>query len=112
MLTLSNVRRLIVSLANNGLGNQVATILNQAKALWEGTSHSLPALIVATAVSATTNFGALRVGDRVVRISPTAGNAQAFTVVTAGTLPAAAVVGDFYLVYRAKPTVEASAVKL
>jgi hypothetical protein len=64
----------------------------------------VPAMIVATATSTTTDFGSLVVGDKVLLIPATAGNAQFLTVATAGTLPEAAVVGDMYLVLRALNT--------
>jgi hypothetical protein len=55
---------------------------------------------VATNVSATIDFGALKVGDKVIKIPAVAGNAIFYTVAVAGTLPAAAVVGDLYTVFR------------
>ena len=62
---------------------------------------STPAAIVATSTSTTTNFAALLPGDLVVHIPATAGTTSFETVVTAGTKPSAAVVGDLYLVHRA-----------
>jgi len=59
-----------------------------------------PAMIIATNVSSTIDFGALQVGDIVIHVPAVAGN-SAFTVVaTAGTLAVAAVVGDLYAVHR------------
>jgi len=60
-----------------------------------------PAIIIAAHVSQTTDFGVLAVSDYVIHIPATAGNAIFYTVATAGTLPAAAVVGDMYIVMRA-----------
>ena len=64
-------------------------------------SHYCAALIVATATSQTTDFGALAVGDRVVVIPAAAGNSHFVTVTTAGTLGEAAVVGSLYIALRA-----------
>jgi hypothetical protein len=76
-----------------GAANEIATIL--ANSTW-----GLPAAIVATSTSTTTNFSALIVGDLLVHIPATAGNAAFETVATAATKPSAAVVGDLYLVVR------------
>lgn len=65
-------------------------------------SHGIQAAIVATATSTTTNFGALQVGDIVVHIPATAGNADFTVTATAGTLAEAAVVGDLYVALRAQ----------
>lgn len=64
-------------------------------------SWTTPALIIATSTSQTTDFGALAVGDYVIHIPTTPGNAGFTHVATAGTLGAAAVIGDLYLVMRA-----------
>lgn len=74
---------------------RVATALIQALG-----NFRIPALIVATAVSTTTNFGGLQVGDTVVHVPATAGNADFGKITTAGTLYEAAVVGDLYIVFR------------
>lgn len=64
------------------------------------------AMIVATSTSTTTNFGVLAVGDKVlvtpVADSPAVDTTGSYflTVVTTGTLPAAAVVGNLYTVLR------------
>lgn len=87
----------------NGL--EVASALDTASAkvatLEAAFGFSIPAVIVATNVSTTVNFGALLVGDYVVHIPAIAGNANFWTIATAGTLPAAAVVNDLYVVLRA-----------
>lgn len=64
------------------------------------------AMIVATSTSTTTNFGTLVVGDKVL-VTPVADSPAEDTtgsyfliVATAGTLPAAAVVGNLYTVLR------------
>ena len=65
-------------------------------------SHYIAAMIVATNVSQTIDFAALAVGDLVVMIPATAGNADFIgPIATAGTLGQAAVVGNLYQVYRA-----------
>lgn len=93
MLSQTSAQRLISGLASQTAGNEIATIL--ANSTW-----GLPAVIVATSTSTTTNFSALIVGDLLVHIPATAGNAAFETVTTASTKPSAAVVGDLYLVVR------------
>ena len=56
--------------------------------------------IVAAHTSATTDFGILLPGDLLIHIPAVAGNAGFEVVVTAGTKPSAAVVGDLYLALR------------
>lgn len=56
--------------------------------------------IVATSTSTTTNFGILKIGDKVIQIPATAGNAQFLPITVNKTLPEAAVVGDLYVVLR------------
>jgi hypothetical protein len=69
---------------------------------------SVVATIVATSTSTTTDFASLQVGDQVVGIPVPAGTPANTTgtyfgtVAAAGTLPFAAVVGNIYLVLRAK----------
>ena len=57
--------------------------------------------IKATSTSTTTDFGELAVGDYVIQIPDAAATMHYMTVATAGTLPAAAVVDDLYVVLRA-----------
>lgn len=63
-------------------------------------------LIVATATSTTTDFGSLLVGDKILVVPVAAGTpanttgTYFLTCATAGTLPAAAVVGNLYVVLR------------
>jgi hypothetical protein len=61
---------------------------------------SIAAAIVATNVSTTVDFAALQVGDLLIHIPATAGNASFAVVAAAGTAPAAAVVGDLYMAVR------------
>lgn len=115
-LSKNAVTRLITALADSSspvtqnAGNEVASAINAGIADLGG--FYLPAVIVAAHVSATTDFAALAVGDYVVHIPAAAGNAIFYTVVTAGTLPAAAIVGDLYMVARLKPVSAPSAVSL
>lgn len=112
MLSLQTVRRLIIALSGATAGNAVATAINSASALAAASAASTAGAIVATSVSPTTNFASLAVGDHVLHIPATAGSSSFLTVVTAGTLPAAAVVGDLYIVVRAFAAPAASAVVL
>ncbi len=100
-LSTSAVRNLIVALANQPNANEVASAINNGAAVSAATGLSIPAAIIATATSPTTDFAALAVGDLVVVIPATAGNAIFYTVATAGTLPVDAVVGRLYVVLRA-----------
>lgn len=56
--------------------------------------------IVATAASATTDFGSLLVTDRVIVLPFTFGALSGGKVAVAGTLPVVPVIGDLVLVYR------------
>lgn len=80
------------ALANKRVADKVTAALS---------GWSTPAMIVATNVSTTIDFAALQVGDIVLHIPAVAGNSNFLQVATAGTLPAAAVVGDLYEVRRA-----------
>ena len=80
------------ALANNRVAQALITALG---------TMNIPLAVVATSTSTTTNFGALAVGDILVHIPATAGNSSFGTVVTAGTAPATAVVGDLYVAIRA-----------
>lgn len=57
-------------------------------------------VIVATSTSTTTDFGDLKVGDTIIVVPATPGNATFGVCATAGTLPFAAVIGDLYFVVR------------
>ena len=81
-----------VAMANRGGADQLITQMGV---------RYMAAMIIAAHTSTTTDFGALAVGDIVVHIPAVAGNAIFYTVATAGTLPAAAVVGDLYMAWRA-----------
>lgn len=94
-------KRLLISVTSKTAGNEIVDALNVALAGGAQDLFAIPALIVATATSTTTDFAALAVGDKVAILPATAGNAQFVTVATAGTLPQAAVVGSLYVVIRA-----------
>lgn len=87
------------ALTDRALGEEAATALQAAK----GCSHQIMGAIVATNVSQTVDFGAVRVGDLVAMIPAVAGNADFITIATNGDLGQAAVVGNLYLVLRAVP---------
>lgn len=80
------------ALANSRVAQAIITALG---------AYEMPAIIIATSTSTTTNFAALQVGDYLIHIPATAGNTSFGTVTAAGTAPAAAVVGDMYIVLRA-----------
>lgn len=82
---------IVKGLANTRVGNQVYNALQ---------GWNQPALIIATSVSQTFDFSALLAGDIVVHVPATAGNGSFLKITTAGTLGAAAVVGDLYVVHR------------
>lgn len=95
MLSVNAVKRLIHAVTSRTAGNEIATAIDAA--------GQLVTTLLATSVSTTTDFASLKVGDRLVHIPATAGNAQVEVIATAGTKPSAAVVGDLYMVLRAAP---------
>lgn len=106
------LRRLIIALASAPSGNGVADMIESGNALAAASGMSIPAAIVAAHTSTTTDFAALKVGDLLVHVPATAGNAAFEVVATAGTKPSAAVVGDLYVVLRAYSAPAAHAFKL
>lgn len=111
-LSNSTARALLQAVASQPAGNEIATLLNNIDAIDGQSNFTLANVIVATNVSTTIDFGSLVVGDKVVMIPAVAGNSIFYTVAVAGTLPAAAIVGNLYLVMRAVVYPSASAVKL
>lgn len=98
------VKNIMSAVVSQELGNLVADGVNAGLLA----SHVIANVITATNVSTTIDFvGKLSVGDKVVMIPAVAGNSIFYTVATAGTLPAAAVVGNLYVVIRAKETANA-----
>lgn len=81
------------SLANKRVADNLLTALG---------SHYAAAMIIATNVSQTIDFGALKIGDIVLHIPAVAGNSNFRSIAVVGTLGAAAVVGDLYMVMRAQ----------
>lgn len=100
-LTAEQTKILISAVTDTTIGNTIANAVNSAEAVVAQSALVIPAAIVATAVSQTTDFAALRVGDKVLMIPATAGNADLITIGTAGTLGQAAVIGNIYVVLRA-----------
>lgn len=107
MATLSTkaIHQLGRALGDRGLGEEVATVLQKAASAAEtaqgSTLWAVANAITATAVSQTTDFGSLRVGDKVVMIPAVAGNADFIgPIAVLGDLGQAAVVGNLYLVLR------------
>jgi hypothetical protein len=92
--------RTTIALADKTAGADLSTAVEAGQAVAAQTARTIAVAIVATSTSTTTDFHSLKVGDKVVHIGATAGNANFLVVATAGTLPAAAVVGDLYLVLR------------
>ena len=80
------------ALANNRVAQALIAALG---------AYSISGAIPATSISTTTNFGSLLVGDYLLHIPASPGSSQFGLVVTAGTAPYAAVIGDLYLVMRA-----------
>ncbi len=74
------------------------TTKDMNKKITEMNNIGLRDLIIATAVSQTTDFGSLKVGDLVVIIKPAAGEAEYKSISTAGDLGVAAVIGQLYIV--------------
>jgi hypothetical protein len=94
------VKRLMIATASADVGNEVATAINKGAAVAAQNLVCLVGAIVATSVSQTVDFGVLKVGDKVVMIPATAGNADFISPSVAGDLGQAAVVGNLYLVLR------------
>lgn len=110
-LTEKQTKRLMIATTDAEVGNGIADEINAGSSLAALTSHVIVGAIVATNVSQTTDFAVLEVGDLVAMIPATAGNADFITVATAGNLGQAAVVGNLYLVLRARVAPAASEVK-
>lgn len=101
VLTQDALSRLSHALGKRETAAEIANAINGAAAATSQDLFPIPTIIVATNVSQTIDFGALKVGDRVLHIPTVAGNSSFLTVATVGTLGAAAVVGDLYVVLRA-----------
>lgn len=105
-ITTQQTKNIMSAVADQTLGNLVADAVNSGLL----NTHVIANLITATNVSTTIDFaGKLAVADKVIMIPAVAGNSIFYTVATAGTLPAAAIVGNLYVVIRAREA--ASAIK-
>ncbi len=100
-LSADAVKRLQVATASKEAGNELANAINKGEALASQSGKVVAAAIVATNVSQTVDFAALKVDDQVAMIPASAGSADLITITTAGDLGQAAVVGNLYLVLRA-----------
>lgn len=100
-LAQKSVNAVATALCNDAATAEVTQKLNTAEALAAQGPIMVAAAIVATAVSQTTDFGALKVGDKVVVVPAAAGNSDFISIATKGDLGQAAVVGNLYLVLRA-----------
>lgn len=95
-----------MSLAKFGHLNILVDAINAITTKETNYPLSIAGMIVATSTSTTTDFGTLAVGDKVIVVPVPAGTPASttgtyfLTVATAGTLPAAAVVGSLYIVIR------------
>ncbi|WNM70236.1 hypothetical protein [Myxococcus phage Mx1] len=87
--------RIGIALADFVAGGEVADAIDGP-----GQTHFIAGAIVATSASATTNFKTLLVKDLVLEIDGKTGAVSFSTVATAGTLPAAATIGNLYVVLR------------
>lgn len=110
-ISAAETKRLMIATTSADVGNSLADSINAGLDLAGQSTHSIAAVIVATATSTTTDFGALRVGDRVLILPATLGTSMFVTVATLGTLPQAAVVGSLYMVLRARAVPATSAEK-
>lgn len=99
-LSAEAVKRLMIATGDADLGNEIASAIDTSSAHGDAAGAHIAAFIIATSISTTTDFGALAVADKVVHIPAVAGNSIFWTVATKGTLPAAAVIGDLYVVIR------------
>lgn len=108
------VKRLLHAVTDQNLGRELVDAINAGQALAAAQpAWGIAAAIVATAVSQTTDFaGKVAIGDQVLMIPATAGNADLITITVAGDLGQAAVVGNIYVVLRAFTAPAASTVKL
>jgi hypothetical protein len=112
LLSENLVKRLMHALTDQTLAKELVDAVNQHDQHLAQSPIQIPAAIVATNVSQTVDFAALKVNDRVLMIPATAGNADLITIAVAGDLGQAAVVGNIYLVLRAYTAPAASAIKL
>lgn len=97
----NNALKALASIGVQSTATEVATAVNGGGDLAAQSGASLVKAIVATAISQTTDFASLKVGDKVVMIPQVAGSADFIgPIAVAGDLGQAAVVGNLYLVIR------------
>lgn len=106
------VKRLMHAIGDQTLAKELVDAIDVSSSINSQEGKAVVAAIVATATSQTTDFGALKVGDLVLMVPATAGNADLITIGTAGNLGQAAVVGNIYVVLRDFTTPSGSTVKL
>lgn len=106
------VKRLMHAVTDQALGRELVDAIDAHSALQAQSGRLIVAAIVATSVSQTVDFAALRVGDQVLMIPATAGNADLITIATISDLGQAAVIGNIYVVLRAFAAPAGSSVKL
>jgi hypothetical protein len=111
MLSSNTVKRLMHALTSRTAGLEMANALDAASAANAQDGMHIAAAIVASHASATTDFAALAVGDKVIHIAAGAApaNVNWASVITAGTNPdGAGVIGDLYIALRAPAAAPAS----
>jgi len=98
-LSTEAVKRLMIAVCSPELGNEISTAINEGLLLADQSNVTLAAIIAATSVSPTTDFGALKVADKVLHFSALGGSSL-LNCLVAGDLGQAAVIGDIYMVLR------------
>jgi hypothetical protein len=93
-------KRLMIAVADKTAGQEVINAINAGVATSTQSALAVAGAIVAAHTSTTTDFASLVAGDVVLVIGATATTGKFGTVVTAGTLPFAAVIGSIYVVLR------------
>lgn len=93
-LTTEQERYLDTAVASQRIGAEIAAVINGKSEKTSG----VQGVIIATSTSTTTDFGVVAVGDVVVHIQVSAGDAVFAEAVTIGTCPITPVVGDLYIV--------------
>lgn len=111
MLSQDTLQRILSAMCDKNDANEMASAINNGSSLASQSSHSIAAAIVASSTSTTTNFSALRAGDKLIHIPATAGNSNFEAIVTNGTKPSAAVIGDLYIALRAYSAPAATSVQ-
>lgn len=95
-------KRLVIAVTDAAIGKEIADVVDASTAAIAQMPIVVAGAIVATSVSQTTDFGSLLVGDKVAMIPAAAGSADFIAISVAGDLGQAAVVGNLYIVLRAR----------